>query len=53
MVKLYPPYIQGSVPAFSDYILSVPFSINKTVNAAEVSGIRLLIKDLYNNFLTD
>lgn len=53
MVKLYPPYIQGSVPAFSDHILSVPFSINKTVNAAEVSGIRLLIKDLYNNFLTD
>jgi hypothetical protein len=31
MAKLYPPYIEGSIPAFYGEQLTVPYEMNKTV----------------------
>lgn len=42
---LYPPQIQGTLPAFYGDSLTVPFSMNKSVGAAEVTGISLKIKN--------
>jgi hypothetical protein len=30
-MKLYPPVIEGTIPAFSGTELTVPFAMNKTV----------------------
>ena len=50
MSKLYPPYIEGSIPAFSDTgggtVLTVPFSMNKAVSKSEVSGFTLAMKTI-------
>lgn len=53
MAKLYPPYLNGTIPAFTGDILPIPFSINKTVHPDQVTGIKLLIKDLFNNEIGD
>lgn len=42
---LYPPQIQGTLPAFYGDSLTVPFSMNKAVGASEVTGISLKIKN--------
>ena len=44
MAKLYPPVIAGTIPAFSGTSLEVPFSMNRAVSTAEVSGLILKIK---------
>ena len=51
MAKLYPPYINGTIPAFySDANqgtkIKVPFSMNKAVGVSEIKGIMLKIKSL-------
>lgn len=48
-MKLYPPYLNGSIPAFTGDILNIPFLINKTVHPDEFIGFQILIKDLFNN----
>ena len=46
MAKLYPPYIEGTIPAFfkSDddgtVMITVPLSMNKAVGEREVKGCR-------------
>lgn len=47
--KLYPPYIEGSIPAFVGDTLVVPFSMNKAVSSNEVKGFSLKIKTIQNN----
>ena len=42
--KLYPPNLEGTIPAFYGTTLVVPFSMNKAVFTSEVKGIRLKIK---------
>ena len=48
MPKLYPPNIQGTLPSFYEekgtVKLTVPFSMNKSVSASEVSAISLRLK---------
>jgi hypothetical protein len=49
MSKLYPPYIEGTIPAFytdneKGTVLTVPFSMNKTVSKNSVTGFRAKIK---------
>lgn len=48
MAKLYPPNINGTIPAFckedGTVIITVPFSMNKAVSKTEVSGFALKIK---------
>ena len=46
MSKLYPPYIEGTIPAFCEnkqgtVIMTVPFSMNRAVNKKQVSGVCL------------
>ncbi len=42
--KLYPPNIQGTIPAFAGTTLVVPFSMNRAVSKSEVAGFALKIK---------
>ena len=57
-IKLYPPTISGSLPAFySDggtARIAVPFSMNKAVNSSEIKGLSLKIKTVQSNtFICD
>lgn len=45
---LYPPYIDGVIPAFYGDSLTVPFSMNPGVGAGEVQGFSLKIKSIQN-----
>lgn len=48
-MKLYPPNIKGTIPAFCEENLIVPFTMNKTVSRHEVKGFRLQIKTVNSN----
>ena len=51
--KLYPPYIEGTIPAFSGTVITVPFSMNKAVSKNQVAGFSLKIKTVQSNtFIT-
>lgn len=51
--KLYPPYLEGTLPAFCDAkegtVLTVPFSMNKAVNKKEVAGFYLKMKNIQSD----
>lgn len=52
--KLYPPYIEGAIPAFyandeGTAKIAVPFSMNRTVSKTFVTGLRLKIKLAQSN----
>lgn len=47
MAIIYPPYIEGTIPAFGP-ILKIPFEWNPGVSPAEVSRITVKILDLNN-----
>ena len=50
MGKLNPPILDNTIPAFYDRDkLIIPFNMNKAVGIAEVSGLRLKMKNVYNN----
>ena len=48
-MKLYPPVIEGTIPAFSGTELTVPFAMNKTVGQIQVHGFALKIKTVQSN----
>jgi hypothetical protein len=43
-MKLYPPIIEGTLPAFCGSIISIPFFMNRNVNKGEITGFALKIK---------
>lgn len=51
--KLYPPIINGSIPAFciknGTANLAVPFSVNRAVSMNDVGGFRIKIKTVQSN----
>lgn len=54
MTKLYPPYIEGTIPAFyssekQGTILKVPYSMNRAVGWKDFKGFDLKIKTVQNN----
>lgn len=50
MAKLYPPQIEGTLPAFVEGgKLAVPFTMNKTVSWNEIKKFVVKIKSVYNN----
>lgn len=49
MAKLYPPHIEGTIPAFTGATLVVPFSMNRAVGAKEVYGLVLKVKKVNSN----
>lgn len=51
MAKLYPPNISGTLPAFSSYKITVPFSMNRAVSTSEVIGFAIKIKAVNDNSL--
>ena len=44
MAKLYPPHLEGTIPAFTKGTLIVPFSMNRAVGANEVQGLIIKFK---------
>jgi hypothetical protein len=51
MAKLYPPNIEGTIPAFTGTTLVVPFSMNKTVSVSAIKGFSLRIKTTNTDIL--
>lgn len=49
MAKLYPPNLEGTLPAFYGTTLVVPFSMNRAVTMSEVQSILLKIKTIQSN----
>ena len=49
MSKLYPPYIEGTIPAFYGDTIKVPFTMNPAVSKNEVAGFALKIKNINTN----
>lgn len=49
MSKLYPPNLEGTLPAFYGTTLVVPFSMNKAVSINEVERILLKVKTVQSN----
>ena len=49
MAKLYPPSIEGVIPAFHEEGLVIPFVMNKTVSRNQVKGFAIKIKSIHNN----
>lgn len=55
-MKLYPPYIEGTIPAFcknseGTVVMTVPFSMNKAVSKSSVIGLYLKVKTVQSNTL--
>lgn len=44
MAKLYPPNVEGKLPAFTGTTLVVPFSMNRAVGPGEVGGFQVQIR---------
>ena len=49
MSQLYPPYIEGTLPAFHGDTIKVPFEMNPAVSWSEVAGFVLKVKNIYTN----
>ena len=47
--KLFPPEIQGTLPAFTGTTIVVPFAMNKAVSMSEVGEMILKIKTVQND----
>jgi hypothetical protein len=51
MAKLYPPYIEGTIPAFTGATIVVPFSLNRANSLSDIAGFSLRIKTVQNNIM--
>ena len=56
MAKLYPPYLEGTLPAFcldnnGDGIMTIPFALNKAVARADINAVAIKIKSVQNDVL--
>lgn len=51
MAKLYPPNIEGTIPAFTGTTLVVPFSMNRAVSVSEIKTITVKVKKVSTNDL--
>ena len=49
MAKLYPPILEGTLPAFYGTELTVPFSLNPAVSIAEIKDISIKIRTVQSN----
>lgn len=47
--KLYPPVINGTIPAFTGTSLSVPFVMNRSVGRSQIKGFALKLKTVQSN----
>lgn len=51
MAKLYPPNIEGTIPAFCGTTIVVPFSLNRAVSKSQIAGFALKIKTVQGSTL--
>ena len=56
MAKLYPPYLEGTLPAFSlddkgNGVMTIPFTFNRATNVANVTSAKIKIKTVQNDVL--
>ena len=56
MAKLYPPYIEGTLPAFwvddeGNGEMVIPFAFNKAVSKEEIKSLSIKIKSVQNDVL--
>lgn len=51
--KLYPPLIEGTIPAFCGTTIVVPFSLNRAVSTSEIAGFVLKLKTVQGSILLD
>ena len=56
MAKLYPPYLEGTLPAFcldnnGDGVMTIPFALNKAVSISEIAAMAVKIKTVQNDVL--
>lgn len=51
MAKFYPPSIEGTLPAFTNSSITIPFIMNKTVSWNTIKGFVLKVKNITNNSL--
>ena len=51
MLRLNPPYLSSTIPAFFGDTLYIVFEHNKTVSPASVAGMVVTIKDLNNSLI--
>lgn len=50
MAQLYPPIIEGTLPAFShENPIIIPFGMNKAVSFDEIAGFKIKIKTIQSN----
>ncbi len=49
MAKLYPPIIEGTIPAFYGTTFVVPFSLNRVTSKKEISRMVVKIKEVATN----
>jgi hypothetical protein len=48
--KLYPPTL-GKVPAFYGNILTVPFTMNRSVHKTDITGFAIIVKNILSDTL--
>jgi hypothetical protein len=53
MAKLYPPTVDGTLPAITKGTFTVPFSMNRSVSTSQVLAIRLKIKTIQNDMFLE
>lgn len=46
MAKLYPPHIEGALPAFCGNTFSIPFEHSRAVSQVEIGGYYFILKDI-------
>lgn len=46
MAKLYPPHIEGALPAFCGNSITIPFEHSRAVAPAEINGYHFIFKDI-------
>ena len=49
--KLYPPAIEGKIPAFAGTSIRIPFGVNRAVSMTEVGRMKLRLKTVKTNQL--
>lgn len=50
MDKLYPPMLEGTLPAFYGNSITVPFEMNRAVSINDIKGLSLKIKTVQSNY---
>ena len=48
-IKLYPPQLAGTIPAFYGTQLKIPYKMNPTVSYSEINGFAVKLKSVQNN----